>query len=297
MTGPRMRNGIRATCAHRPTSGRFSTSSITFPTYMLAMMVQTSAGCSVSRRGPGCRPYIMNAPISTAIGAQEGMPKAKSGTKLPLDGGVVRAFGGRDALDRPLAEPGRVGRDAPLEVVGQERRHRGAEPRQQPEEEPHAGRAQDGSTAVPQVLPRGKPADQPRLVEVGGGPLDVEEDLAEREEADDDRHEVQPRGERRGAEGEARRARDGIEADRSRPGGRGRRSGGPWPARTPERPTTRLSERTTSAKYSGGPNRRATRASGGVKKVRPTRPSVPATNDEMAEMPSAAPARPWRASG
>ena len=49
---------------------------------------------------------------------------------------------------------------------------------------------------------------------------------------------------------------------------------------------------TISAKFSGGPNRMATAAMAGAKNVITMTPSVPATNDPIAAMPSAAPARP-----
>ncbi len=53
---------------------------------------------------------------------------------------------------------------------------------------------------------------------------------------------------------------------------------------------------TISPKFSGGPKRIAIAASAGAKKVSSTRLAVPAMNDPSAAMPSAAPARPWRAS-
>jgi hypothetical protein len=52
---------------------------------------------------------------------------------------------------------------------------------------------------------------------------------------------------------------------------------------------------TISEKYSGGPKPTASFVSSGEKKVIATRLSVPATNDPIAAIPSAAPARPLRA--
>ena len=49
------------------------------------------------------------------------------------------------------------------------------------------------------------------------------------------------------------------------------------------------------AKYSGGPKLSATLARIGATNMRPTTLMVPAMNDPNAEMPRAAPARPWRA--
>ena len=56
-----------------------------------------------------------------------------------------------------------------------------------------------------------------------------------------------------------------------------------------ERPST------IRLKYSAGPNFTANRASVGATSIRPTIASVPAMNEPMAAMPSAGPARPWRA--
>ena len=61
-----------------------------------------------------------------------------------------------------------------------------------------------------------------------------------------------------------------------------------------ERKATRVKARNTRAKISGGPNFRANSASGGDKTIRPMTPMVPAMNEAKAEIPSAAPARPWR---
>ena len=66
----------------------------------------------------------------------------------------------------------------------------------------------------------------------------------------------------------------------------------PFRRARPERLMTRLKPMNIRAKYSGGPNASATLASRGAKKVSPTSPRVPATKEEMAEIPRAAPARP-----
>ena len=64
---------------------------------------------------------------------------------------------------------------------------------------------------------------------------------------------------------------------------------------SPARNTTMARPRTIRAKYSGGAKRKAKRASGGAISINPSTPTVPAINEAMAEMPNAAPARPWRA--
>ena len=67
---------------------------------------------------------------------------------------------------------------------------------------------------------------------------------------------------------------------------------------TIERPassTTIASPSAISAKYSGELNESATLASGGATSISPSTPTVPAMKEAIAAMPSAAPARPWRA--
>ena len=56
-----------------------------------------------------------------------------------------------------------------------------------------------------------------------------------------------------------------------------------------------VNPRVIRAKYSGGPKRSVTRARNGARNVRAITLSVPAMNEPNAAMPSAAPARPWRA--
>ncbi len=67
-------------------------------------------------------------------------------------------------------------------------------------------------------------------------------------------------------------------------------SSDPW-ART----TDATSPRTMSEKYSAGPNRSASAASGGPKAAIRNVATVPAKNDPIAAVASAAPARPCRA--
>jgi hypothetical protein len=63
----------------------------------------------------------------------------------------------------------------------------------------------------------------------------------------------------------------------------------------PESSTTSARPRHIRAKYSGELNDRAKAAIGGATSVSRTTPTVPATKDAIAAMPSAAPARPRRA--
>ncbi len=66
----------------------------------------------------------------------------------------------------------------------------------------------------------------------------------------------------------------------------------PLSADSPVRYVARRSPSTVSEKYSDGPNLSAASASGGAIRVRPTRPTVPATKEPIAATPRAAPARP-----
>ena len=63
----------------------------------------------------------------------------------------------------------------------------------------------------------------------------------------------------------------------------------------PARPTTRQRPATIRAKNSAGPNFSASVASGMATTTSATVASTPPTNEPMAAMPSADPARPWRA--
>ncbi len=63
----------------------------------------------------------------------------------------------------------------------------------------------------------------------------------------------------------------------------------------PSSTETVVNATTASAKYSAGPKRSANDASGGAKNASASVASVPATNDPMAAVVSAAAPRPWRA--
>ncbi len=85
--------GMVSSRAHSRTSGRFSTSSITLPTYRLAISVQTSGPDSVNSCGPGCRPYDWNAVRMTAAVAEVGSPIVSSGTSTPAAAALFAASG------------------------------------------------------------------------------------------------------------------------------------------------------------------------------------------------------------
>ena len=62
-----------------------------------------------------------------------------------------------------------------------------------------------------------------------------------------------------------------------------------------DKPATTEIPRMPSAKYAGGVNAKATIASGLVATTSTNRPNRPPTSPAISEMPSASPARPWRA--
>ncbi len=64
---------------------------------------------------------------------------------------------------------------------------------------------------------------------------------------------------------------------------------------SPARKTTIASPNAIKAKYSGGAKRKAKRANGGAISIKPRTPTLPATNEAIAEIPNAAPALPLRA--
>ncbi|MNL18118.1 hypothetical protein D3C87_1392500 [compost metagenome] len=53
--------------------------SIRLPIHIEAMMPQNSAGCSVATFGPGTMPWMIIAPIISAITGFAGMPSVRSG--------------------------------------------------------------------------------------------------------------------------------------------------------------------------------------------------------------------------
>ena len=54
------------------------------PRKKLAITAQTRSGRSWNRNGPGVRPLMMKAPISTAIVGELGMPSVSSGIMAAL---------------------------------------------------------------------------------------------------------------------------------------------------------------------------------------------------------------------
>ncbi|MCY1238625.1 hypothetical protein D9M72_513750 [compost metagenome] len=62
-----------------PINGRLITTSIRLPIHIEAMMPQKSAGCSDATFGPGTIPWMIIAPIISAMTGLAGMPRVSSG--------------------------------------------------------------------------------------------------------------------------------------------------------------------------------------------------------------------------
>src|SRR6266403_516094 len=68
-------------CTQMPMSGRLMTTSMRLPIHMLATMPQNRVGRSVITCGPGWMPWMVSAPIISAITALPGIPKVSIGMK------------------------------------------------------------------------------------------------------------------------------------------------------------------------------------------------------------------------
>ena len=72
------------------------------PMYMLATMPQNMSGFCVISRGPGCRPWMMKAPSSSAITTLGGMPSVSSGMNAPPAAALLAASGPATPSIAPL---------------------------------------------------------------------------------------------------------------------------------------------------------------------------------------------------
>src|SRR2546425_10429273 len=62
MNGNMIVYGTRSSRAHSGMRGRFRTSSIALPMYMLVMIPQKTSGACLTRSGPGGSPWIISGP-------------------------------------------------------------------------------------------------------------------------------------------------------------------------------------------------------------------------------------------
>src|SRR5512139_3683033 len=84
-------------------------SSATLPRYMLAMSPQANSGFWVMRSGPGVSPHMRNAARSTAVEADPGSPRERSGTIAPDEAALLAASGPARPAIAPLPNFSGVG--------------------------------------------------------------------------------------------------------------------------------------------------------------------------------------------
>ena len=89
--GPMIENGMRRIAAKKGTVASTSTTAMTLPRYMLAIVPQTKSGRSIKSIGPGVSPQIIRPPIITADVAEPGTPSAIIGrmAQLPAEWSAV----------------------------------------------------------------------------------------------------------------------------------------------------------------------------------------------------------------
>ena len=85
-----------------PTSGRLMMISIRLPIHIDATTPQNRAGCLVITCGPGWMPWIIRAPIISAIRGLVGMPIVSSGMKLVCAPALFAASGAATPSIAPL---------------------------------------------------------------------------------------------------------------------------------------------------------------------------------------------------
>src|SRR5882724_3135236 len=74
-------------------SGRFNTSSMALPMYMLVMIPQKTSGACLTSKGPGWSPWIIKAPSRIAMTALAGMPRVSRGMNAPPAAALLAASG------------------------------------------------------------------------------------------------------------------------------------------------------------------------------------------------------------
>ena len=82
--------------------GRFSTSRMMLPKYMLSISPQTRSGRSRNSIGPGGMPCMMKAAKRTAVVPEPGTPKVNMGTKAPQVAALFAASGAAIPSTAPL---------------------------------------------------------------------------------------------------------------------------------------------------------------------------------------------------
>src|SRR5690606_13272673 len=94
--------GIVSRRTQRPTSGRFRTTSNRLPIHMEAIRPQKRSGRSEMTAVPGAMPWIIIAPIRSAMIGFDGRPKVSSGMKLVCAPALLAASGAATPAGAPL---------------------------------------------------------------------------------------------------------------------------------------------------------------------------------------------------
>ena len=177
-------------------------------------MPQKSAGSSLMTLGPGVMPWMMKAPIISAITGWAGMPRVSIGMKEVCAAALLADLGAGDALDGALAEVLRALRELLLDRVGGEGGEDVPAAGQDAEHRAEDGAAHDGRGDAAELRAGEPEVRDPLDHHVAGGlVLEVSQDLGDAEDADGDGDEVEAGVELEEAEGEARRAGVDVLAD------------------------------------------------------------------------------------
>jgi hypothetical protein len=191
MAGEEKWYGTAIIFTHSPISGRLRISSITLPIHIDTTMPQNSAGCSVITDGPGWMPWMIIAPIMSAITGFDGMPSVSIGMKDVCEPALLADSGAGHAFDGALAEVRRVLRHLLFQRICGERREHRAAARQDAQHRTEARSAQHRGECQLQVAPgRHEPRD---LLHHHAARLlvrEVGDDLAQAEDAHRHGHEA-----------------------------------------------------------------------------------------------------------
>ena len=137
-----------------PIIGRLMTTSMRLPIHMLAMRPQNSSGCCVITCGPGAMPWIIMAPIISAITGVDGMPSVSSGTIAPPTEELFAASGAATPSIAPWPNRSGVLERRLLEGVGHEGRNRRPGTRQHAEDGADERAAYGRGSRPPELLTR-----------------------------------------------------------------------------------------------------------------------------------------------
>ena len=156
MSGNRTWYGTRRNCTHRPISGRLRISSMTLPTYMLAMTPQKTSGCCVISIGPGCTSWMTSAPSRSAVTALLGMPSDSIGIIAPATAELFADSGPATPSIAPLPNLEGLARGCRSTRVGDERRGHRVASGQHAEPEAEKAAPEDRLPGLDPVVDRGQ---------------------------------------------------------------------------------------------------------------------------------------------